>query len=313
MTAANPQTPPAVLIGPSSFAERDPAPRRRIEEAGFRVVDNPFKRRLTREEIVGLLSPDVIGLVAGLEPLDAEVLQHSSLKVVSRVGSGMANVDLDAARELGIAVHSTPSGPTEAVAELTLAGLLAVARMVPDMDAELHAGRWSKRIGLQVGGKTVAIIGYGRIGRRVAELLRPFRVRTVVVDPFVAPEEAPGCEVMSLDEALPIADIVSLHSSGEQLLIGEEQLARMKRGAILLNAARGGLLDEAAVVQALNDGRLYGLWMDTFEKEPYSGPLASCRNAVLTPHVGSYTEECRSQMETEAVENLLGALAGARR
>ncbi len=302
-----------ILIGPSTFGERDRSPLDRIAAAGFGIIENPFKRRLTRPELVELLKPNVVGLVAGLEPLDADVLRRSRLKVVSRVGSGMANVDMDAARELGISVHSTPSGPTEAVAELTVGALLALMRMVPEMDAELHAGRWAKRIGIQLEGKTVAIVGYGRIGKRVSELLEPFRVRILVVDPVAPVELNAACERKTLDEALQLADVITLHCSGEQLLLGEPQLARMRRGAILLNAARGGLVDEAALARALQEGRLGGAWLDAFENEPYAGPLTACRNAVLTPHVGSYTEECRLQMETEAVQNLLRGLAEARR
>lgn len=296
-----------ILIGPSTFGERDRTPLENIAGAGFGIIENPYKRRLTRSELIELLKPNVVGLLAGLEPVDAEVLRHSSLKVVSRVGSGLANVDVKTARELGISVHSTPSGPTEAVAELTVGALLALMRMIPVMNTDLHAGRWSKRIGVQLEGKTVVIIGYGRIGRRVAELLEPFRVRVVVVDPLV--KSTVEYDQMTLEEALPVGDVVTLHCSGDQMLLDQPQLARMKRGAVLLNAARGGLVDEIALAHALQEGRLGGAWLDTFVEEPYSGPLTACRNALLTPHVGSYTEECRSQMETEAVENLLRSLS----
>ncbi len=302
-----------ILIGPSSFGEHDPAPLERLAESGYEIIDNPFKRRLTRSEVIELLKPNVVGLLAGLEPLDAEVLRGSHLKVLSRVGSGMTNVDLDAARELGISVHSTPSGPTEAVAELTVGALLSLMRMIPQMDADLHCGRWTKRIGRQLAGKTVAIVGYGRIGRRVADLLSPFRVRIIVIDPAASTDEGPAFERMTLEEALPIADVVTLHCSGEKLLLRKSELSRLKHGAVLLNAARGGLVDQTAIVKALESGRLSGAWLDTFDQEPYAGALASCPNALLTPHVGSYTEECRLQMETEAVENLLRALKDARR
>ncbi len=303
----------SILIGPSSFAERDRSPLERMLSSGYRVVDNPYKRKLERTELLELLTDDVIGIVAGLEPLDAGVLEKSKLKVVSRVGSGMSNVDLKAARDLGIAVYSTPSGPTQAVAELTLGGLLSVMRLIPEMDADLHGGKWSKRIGVQLQGKTVAIVGYGRIGRRFAELLAPFNVRLIAVDPILSADAAANAELMSLMEALPLADVVSLHSSGEEQMIGAAEIARMKKGAILLNPARGGLVDDAALAQALQERHLAGAWIDTFSKEPYAGPLTSCRNAVLTPHVGSYTEECRLSMETEAVENLLKGLSEAAR
>lgn len=297
-----------IVLGPSSFAETDKTPLMRLQEAGYKVVDNPFKRKLTKAELFDLLTPDVVGIIAGLEPLDREVLSRSKLKVVSRVGSGITNVDLKAAEELGIAVRSTPNGPTEAVAELTIGTLLGLLRMIPQMDRALHDGRWDKRIGAQLEGKTVLIVGYGRIGRRVAELLAPFRVRLLVVDPFLEQTKVPECKLMTLEEALPLADIISLHSSGEACLLGEREFGLMKRGAYLLNVARGGLVSEDAMIAAIDAGSIAGAWLDTFAAEPYSGSLCGRPNVVLTPHVGSYTLECRQGMENEAVDNLLAVL-----
>lgn len=297
-----------ILLGPSSFAETDKAPLARLQEAGYEVVDNPYKRKLTKPELFDLLTPDVIGIIAGLEPLDREVMSRSSLKVVSRVGSGMSNVDQNAAEELGIAVRSTPNGPTEAVAELTLGALLSLLRMIPQMDQALHACKWNKRIGAQLEGKTVAIVGYGRIGRRVAELLSPFHIRLLVVDPYLKQSDVAEAELMALDEALPQADVISLHSSGEACLLGEREFRLMKQGAFLLNVARGGLVAEEPLIAALDDGRVVGAWFDTFGTEPYTGPLCGRENVVLTPHVGSYTLECRQGMENEAVDNLLAVL-----
>lgn len=297
-----------IVLGPSSFAEIDKTPLDRLLASGYTIVDNPFKRKLTKPELLDLLTPDVVGIIAGLEPLDREVLERSKLKVISRVGSGLSNVDVQAARELGIEVRSTPNGPTQAVAELTIGALLGLLRMIPLMDQALHRGEWSKKIGAQLEGKTVAIVGFGRIGRRVAELLAPFRVKLLVVDPQVTDDVSAGFERLPLEQALPLADIVTLHSSGEQCLIGARELAVMKSGVVLLNVARGGLIDEEPLVKALEAGKVAGAWIDTFKKEPYNGPLCRFPNVILTPHVGSYTLDCRKQMETEAVENLLHVL-----
>ena len=299
---------PKILIGPSSFAETEDKPVIDLQNAGYEVIDNPFKRKLTKPELVSLLTPDVVGIIAGLEPLDREVLQNSKLKVVSRVGSGMSNVDQSATKELGIAVCSTPYGPTTAVGELTIGALLSLLRMIPLMDRSLHEGKWHKLIGGQLEGKTVLIIGYGRIGRRVAELLMSFKVRILVVDPFLKQDDVFDVELLSLDDALPMADIVTLHSSGESCILGERELRLLKKGAFLLNVARGGLINESALVTALDAGTVAGAWLDTFSSEPYSGPLCSRDNVVLTPHIGSYTKECRQGMENEAVENLLTVL-----
>jgi D-3-phosphoglycerate dehydrogenase / 2-oxoglutarate reductase len=304
-TAVKPLSGTKVLIGPSSFGEADPAPLDHLAALGCEVLGNPYKRKLTKAELLELLSDRVIGLVAGLEPLDREVLERSALKVISRCGSGLSNVDLQAAKDLGIAVYSTPSGPTDAVAELTVAAILNLLRLFPQMDKDLHDGRWTKRIGRQLADKTVVIVGFGRIGRRVASLLAPFRTRVVAVDPALT-ERRPDLLVMPLAEALPQADIVSFHCSGEQCLLGEAELALLKRGAFVLNASRGGIVSESALQRALDEGRVAGAWLDTFEREPYAGPLAAYPQVLLTPHAGSYTEETRRCMEAEAVQNLVG-------
>lgn len=302
---------PAVLLGPSSFGETDAAPRDVIAAAGFRLIENPVKRRLTKDEVRALLTPDVVGLIAGLEPLDRDVLGGSRLRAVSRVGSGMSNVDAEAARELGIAVRSTPDGPTQAVAELTLASMLALVRGVPAMNAAMHDGGWPKTIGGQLSGKTIAIVGYGRIGRRVASLVRAFGADVVAVDPSLTEAGAGDVRVQPLDAALAAADIVTLHVAGEQQIIGARELALMKRGSWICNAARGGVVDEAALQAALDSGQLAGAWLDCFVQEPYDGPLRAYPQVLMTPHVGSYTRECRLKMEMDAATNLLEAL-GAR-
>jgi len=296
-----------VLIGPSSFSEVDHSPLERLTETGCNVIDNPFKRKLTKSELIDLLNEGITGLIAGLEPLDREVLESSKLKVVSRCGSGLSNVDLEAAKEFNIEVCFTPDGPTSAVAELTLGAMLGLLRMIPLMDKNFHEGRWTKKIGMQLEGKTVVVIGYGRIGRKVASLLLPFNVNLLVVDPFL---QGPidDIPVMPLEEALPKADIITLHSSGEDCVLGKREFQLIKPGAFVLNAARGGLIDEDALISALEDGTLQGAWLDTFKQEPYAGPLTGYPQVVLTPHVGSYTLECRKRMEMEAVENLINVL-----
>jgi len=292
-----------VLIGPSTFAALDPAPMNMLIEAGFEVVNNPFGRKLTKEELIELL-PGIAGLIAGLEPLNREVLEKSNLKVISRCGSGMSNVDIDAARELGIKVFLTPYGPTSAVAELTLGALLSLLRMIPQMDKDFHEGRWNKKIGTQLEGKTIVVIGFGRIGRRVAELLAPFKTKILVVDPFIQ-DSKEQFRVLTLEEALPLADIITLHSSGDEQIFGPHEFVLMKQGVFLLNAARGELINEGSLLNALDSGHVAGAWLDTFEREPYEGLLTHYEQVILTPHIGSYTYEGRLQMEMDAAENLI--------
>ena len=297
-----------VLIGPSSFAEIDPEPMDRLVESGCTVIDNPYKRKLTKNEVIELLSDGITGIIAGLEPLDREVLETSTLKVLSRCGSGMSNVDIDTAERLGIKVYSTPFGPVNAVAELTLACLLSLLRELPRMDQALHEKKWEKRIGSELKGKKVAIIGFGRIGRRVYELISAFGSQVITVDP-VFDGKINDVKLMTLNNALKEADIISIHSSSTACLLGKNEFALMKDGVYLLNAARGEVIDEKELIIALDSGRVAGAWLDTFTEEPYSGPLCNYPQVILSPHVGSYTKECRLTMESEAVENLLKGLA----
>lgn len=296
-----------VLIGPSSFSEIDCKPIDRLTETGCEVIENPFKRKLKKNELMNILKAGITGLIAGLEPLDREVMENSSLKVISRCGVGLSNVDLEAAKDLGIEVRFTPDAPTAAVAELTVGALLALLRMIPLMDRDLHQGRWTKKVGTQLEGKTMVLIGYGRIGRRVASLLAPFKVKILVVDPFLE-EIGTNTSVLPLEEALPKANIISLHSSGEDCVLGKKEFELITPGTFVLNAARGGLIDESALITALDDGTIQGAWLDTFGQEPYSGPLRDYPQIVLTPHVGSYTRECRKKMEMESVLNLIQVL-----
>lgn len=299
--------PLTVAIGPSSFAEKDPAPRHLLEGAGITVKPNPYGRRLTEPEIIAHLE-GVDGLIAGLEPLNRTVLASAAprLKALARVGIGVANVDFDAAHEFGVKVSNTPGGPIDAVAEMTLAALLALARQLVPANAALHRGEWKKSIGTGLRGTRVLLVGCGRIGRRVAELLQAFGAEVLACDPALdAASAPPGVRRVDLESGLAQADVVSLHASGEACILDARAFDEMKPGTLLLNGARGGLVDEAALCAALDNGTVAGAWFDAFWEEPYTGPLTHYDQVLLTPHAGTYTTQCRRQMETEAVTNLL--------
>lgn len=298
-----------ILLGPSSFAEMNQAPLQKILAEGYEVIENPVKRKLTKPELFELLTEGVVGLIAGLEPLDSEVIEKSHLKVISRCGSGVSNVDLHAAEKKGVKVFSTPNGPTIAVAELALASLLALLRKLPQMNQDLHEKTWNKQMGTQLRGKKAAVIGFGRIGQAVANMLLSFGVEVITVDPFKQCTANSEIKFMDLKSALPLVDIVTLHCAGEKVLIGEEELKLMKPASYLLNAARGSLVDEQALIRALENGRIVGAWFDTFWEEPYYGLLCKYPQVILTPHVGSYTLEGRLTMEMDAVDNLLKGLS----
>ncbi|HEX5781271.1 MAG TPA: phosphoglycerate dehydrogenase, partial [Solirubrobacteraceae bacterium] len=245
-------------------------------------------------------------------PLDADVLAAArKLRVISRVGVGLDSVDLNAARAEGIVVRNTPDAVTNPVAELTLSGIVNVLRHVSLMDRELRGGDWNRRMGRMLTGRTVGIIGLGRIGRRLSTLLAPFDVKLLASEraPDHAVAKRLGVTFVTLEELLAEADVVTLHlPGGSRPILGADQLALMKPDAVLVNTSRGGLVDEHALHAALSEGRLAGAYVDTFEDEPYEGPLRDLPNVLLTPHAGSFTAEARLQMEMEAVENMLAAL-----
>lgn len=304
-----------IFISTSSFAEHDPEPLRLLRQHGVHFELNPYRRRMNSHEIVDFIR-DAEGLIAGTEPLDREVLlQAKRLKVISRCGTGLDNVDMEAARELGIVVTNTPTSHVDAVAELTLGAILALIRKISYADRCIRQGDWHKPMGQLLKGSVVGIIGLGKVGRRLVELLTPFHTTVIAYDshPDYHFASRYQVEMYSLEDLLQYADIVSIHlpySAEVHHLLNSQRIAQMKPGAFLINTSRGGIVDEAALYDSLNNGRLAGAYIDTFEKEPYHGPLTHLANVLLTPHIGSYAKESRIRMETEAVQNLLAVLKG---
>ena len=299
-----------VLVSTSSFGQVDPRPVQLLEEHGIEYMVSPTGLRQDPAEAVELLQ-DVDGLVAGTERLGRQLLSSApKLKVISRCGIGVDNVDLEAASDLGIEVYNTPEAPVDAVAELALAGILDLLRSVSRADREIREGTWSRPMGRLLQGKSVGTIGLGRIGKALCLLLQPFRVTILACDPVQDQEFARTHNVryVTLEELLKESDVVTLHlpySQEAHHLVDRGRLAQMKPGSILVNCSRGGLVDEEALYELLKEGKLGGAHLDTFDEEPYTGPLIGLPNVLLTCHTGSYAAECRAMMELEAVENLL--------
>lgn len=300
-----------VFVSTGSFAEYDDLPIRLLKDAGLDIQLNPYGRKLAADECLNLYK-DIDGLIAGTEALTAKVLKSArNLKVISRCGVGLDNIDLETAKEQGIKVFNTPDSPTVAVAELTVGLMLALLRHVPAVDRDIRAGKWQKRMGNLLQGKNVGIIGFGRIGQKVAELALGFGAKIMYCDPAVNRADYTR---MPLDKLLSQSDIVSLHLLGggdDAPLLGDKELRSMKQGSWLINCARGGVVDEAALGQVLQEGRLAGAAVDVFQQEPYTGPLAKLDNVILTPHIGSYAVESRVDMEVQAVKNLIKGLKNA--
>lgn len=296
-----------IIITTTSFGEYDREPIDILEKAGFEILLNPCGRKLKKDEVIDLCK-DATGIIAGTETLDAYVIEKlTNLKVVSRCGSGLVNVDLDTTRRLGIRVYNTPDAPILAVAELTVGLILTLLRKVCWMDRNLRIGQWQKMMGNLLHKKKVGIKGFGRIGKKVAELLRPFGCEIAYADPFVD-DGLFGLKRLLLEDLLSWADIITLHASVDETIIGEKEFRLMKKGAWLVNTSRGRVVDETILYEYLKNGYLSGAALDVFEEEPYTGLLKELDNIIITPHIGSYAKEARIKMEMEAVENLLNGL-----
>src|SRR5262245_15395183 len=294
----------------------DPAGLALFREAGLEL------RQLTAEE-----RPRIKEIIADFDALvvrsstqaTADLLRAGKrLKVVGRAGIGVDNVDVAAATELGILVVNAPTANLMSATEHTFALLLSLARRVPLADASMKAGEWDRKItGVELQGKTLGVVGFGRIGQRVADRARGFEMQIVAYDPFLdaAAARKMQVELLPLDELLARADVVTLHtplSAETRNLINRGRLALMKPGALLVNCARGGIVDEEALLEALESGHLGGAALDVFAEEPPADlRLVRHPRVVATPHLGAQTHEAQERISREAAEMVLAALAGS--
>jgi len=274
---------------------------------------------LARDELLGAL-PDYDALIVRSQvQVDGPAIAAGTrLKVVGRAGVGVDNIDVDAATRAGIAVVNAPTANTLAAAEHTLALVLALARRVAAADASVRRAEWRRAdfMGTELGGKTLGIVGLGRVGLAVADRARAFAMNLLGSDPLVSAEVAAtyGVRLVDVDELLAESDVVTLHVplvAGTRGLLDAARLGRMKRGALLVNVARGGVVDENALADALISGRLGGAAIDVFEHEPLGdSPLLKAPNTVLTPHLGASTAEAQARASLEVVQGVLDVLAG---
>lgn len=304
---------PTVYVALQQFCEQDEHPRRLLEAAGFAVRQNLLGRRLRQEEL-GEALREADAVLAGVEPYDALLLARlPRLRCISRCGVGTDAIDLAAARQQGIVVLTTVDEVVEPVAQMTVAMILALARNLPLHFAEAHAGQWRKHTGHLLSEWTIGLVGFGRIGRAVEHYLRVFGPRVLVADPNVTQDTLPeGVRLCELATLLVGVDLVSLHAGRRPQdgpIIGRRELAAMKRGSRLVNTARGYLVDEMALKEALTSGHLVGAALDVFEAEPYAGPLAGLPQVACTPHVSTLTAASRAAMELRCAQNVVDFFA----
>jgi len=300
---------PTVFVALQQFCESDDRPLRLLREAGWNVRRNDLGRRLKAEEMLPLLQ-EADAVLAGVEPYDAQLLQAlSRLKAISRCGVGTDSIDLEVARKLKIAVLSTAEEVVEPVAQMTLGLILALARQFPQHLRLMEQGIWKKLTGVLLSEWTIGLVGFGRIGQAVGRYLQPFGPRILVADPRLRADEVPaGITLCDLQRLLSESDLVSLHAGRvkeEGPLLGRPELFSMKAGSRLVNTARGYLVDERALEEALVSGRLSAAALDVFEQEPYQGRLRELPQVLCTPHVSTLTRASRSAMELRCAENVL--------
>jgi D-3-phosphoglycerate dehydrogenase len=305
-----------VLITPVPFGEIDDKPLRLLEEHNISYMINPIGRRLREDELVEIIR-EYEALIAGTEPITAHVLQHAhNLRLIARVGVGLDNIDLNFARERGIAITYTPDAPSPAIADLTIAQMLAALRYTHAADRDMRKGVWRSRTGRSLSGCTIGVIGVGRTGRHVIRHLHSWDpIRILANDLVVDDELAKVLDFVWADKETIYrqADIITLHvplTPQTRNMIGTKELAMMKEEAILINTSRGGVVNEVALVDTLRKRPSFIAAIDVFENEPYSGEMTSLENCLLTCHMGSATRDCRLRMEIEAVREVIHYFTG---
>ncbi|MFK0403237.1 phosphoglycerate dehydrogenase [Microbacterium sp. NPDC090225] len=305
-----------ILVTSRSFSDGDLDLVERAAIAGHRILRGPAHHDLDELRVL-LHGADA--WIAGTGPVtDAHLAAAPKLKIIARYGVGTEAVDLAAARGRGIPVSNTPGANADAVADHAVGLMLAALRFVPDGDRRVRAGDWGVRRGRELGAATVGIVGFGRIGQGVAKRLSGFGCRLLAADPFLPAEvvRAAGAEPAGLDELFETADLISLHAPGGQLLVDAGRLARMRRGSVIVNTARGDLIDESAVADALHDGILAGYAADTLDGDTAAkdSPLladALADRVIVTPHLGAQTTQAVDNMGSLSLDDVIAVLKGA--
>lgn len=306
-----------ILVTPTSFCKpQNTKAREKLERFANEVVYNEYGRPLESNDVKKMLE-GIDGYIAGLDYINADALKNASgLKVISRYGAGVDRVDLDAAKAKGIRVTNTPGTNAVAVCELAFALMLSLARAVPRLNGAVKSGEWPRNNGVELKGKTMGIVGFGAIGKNLAVRAKAFGMDVIAFDPYFDKVFASenGIKEKTLEELISTSDFISLHvplNEHTKHMIGKVQIDRMKDSAYIINTARGGLVAEAAVAEAIRQGKLGGIGLDAYETEPVTdSPLFGLDNVVMTPHTGAHTNEAINAMGMMAVENLIAVLEG---
>ena len=305
-----------VLITTIPFGETNPLPLELLKDAGINFEFNPLGKRLKESELAEIVT-DFDAIIAGTEPITDMVMSKASrLKLISRVGIGLDSVDICAARNRNILVSYTPDAPAKAVVELTIGLMLNLLRGIHLANSQMHQGNWGRIMGRRLGETTIGLIGLGRVGTGVLMRLQAFGCPRILVNdiqPKRHLETAFEFEWADKNRIYEEADVISLHvplTHHTKSMIKKAELEMMKSDVLLVNTARGGIVNEDDLYDILMREGIGGAAIDVFEREPYDGPLCNLQNCLLTSHMGSMSEDCRSRMEIEATEEVVRFLTG---
>ena len=311
---------PKVLITTVPFGDKNRLPLKLLKENGFQYTVNPLNRKLTEDELSEMIA-DFDIIIAGTEPITKKVMDAATnLKMISRVGIGLDSVDLLEAEKRGIVVSYTPDAPAPAVAELTVGLMLTLLRSVQLSNMEMHNGKWHRFFGRRLSEVTVGIIGVGRIGTGVIEHLKGFGSMNILLNDTGSYsqdwhniEKEYNVEWEDKEVIYQQADIITIHTpltAQTKNMIKKEQLLSMKKDAIIINTARGSIINEDDLYEVMQAGHLSGAAIDVFDFEPYAGKLREIDRCILTAHMGSMSIDCRTRMEIEATEEVVRSLTG---
>ena len=306
-----------VLVTPTTYGICEPYLRAELESTVGEVVYNDLGRPLSSHEL-RLRLQGIDGYIAGLDAIDRAALDGADrLKVIARYGVGVDKVDLAAARERSIVVANTPDANSVSVAELAVGFMISLARSIPQSMFELKSGKWPRNRGVTLQGKTIGLLGFGAIGKEVARRLAGWKCRIVACDPFADVDAARslGVELVATEELLAQADLLSLHVpvvDATRQMVNAKFLARMKRGAFLINTARGELIDDAALAAAISSGQIAGAALDVYSQEPPARDncLLGLPQVITTPHCGSHTDGATDAMGRGALKACIAVLRG---
>ena len=299
-----------VFVSTHPFSSTSKEPMKLLQDNNFDVKLNPFEHKMTSQELAKEIKDSEI-LIAGTEKITEEVFQNApKLKLISRVGIGLDGIDFELCKKYGVRVAYTPDAPTMAVAELCVAMILDLARQITITDKNIRVGVWKRHMGTLLYGKTIGIFGMGRIGKSLVHLLSSFNVKFLVhdINPDIAFGRLYNVNFVSKEEVLKNSDVVSVNiplKKDTLDYITSKELSLMEPHTIVINTARGGIINENNLYDALKEKIIAGAAVDVFEEEPYSGKLIELENCLLTCHMGASTIDSRTDMEVQAVEEAI--------